>query len=808
MIGLLQDVRYALRQLRKNTGFSLFTIGITAVGIGATTAMFSVVHTILLKPLPYRDPKHIVLLTKQITPVRFDEMKQASRSYSDLGSYAGVMEQMALSGSGAPALLNGARVSANFLRVLGVSPLLGRGFVAQEELTGAPAVVMISRRLWQQRFGSDPKIAGTVIDLAGVPHTIIGVLPQDFQFPFAGLDFWVTKSSELLEISPQSRLISPTLKIFGRLKPAVTIEQASVELAVLKGQYAAAHPGMLDGKPNSPESLVALKDDLVSDVRPKLWMLFGAISLALLIVCANIGSLMLARAASRTKEFAIRTAIGARRGRIIRQLLIEGLLPAFLGGSIGLLLAAAGVSAIKNMTLVDLPRTAEIRLDPAALGFALGLTTITGVLFGLAPSLNTFSPDLATFLRTNVAPTSAARSKSKPYFSVREILIIAQLALSLFLVVGATLLTKSLIHIYRVNPGFEPDHLLTMHISLSPARYDTPEKQVAFYERLTEGIESLPGVRNAAVSLTLPFTGWAGVPVQLATGPQLKLNERPIGILQLVTPDYFRTMKIALKRGREFNAHDNWNSSPVAIINEGLAKRFWPEYPNGPDPVGQYLLMGRNPRPKQIVGIAADVRQGGKDEDPAMGLYVPNAQLPTPAAAVIVRTKGYPLLLSNAVQKQIFAIDPEQPVSDVKTMNDVADASEGELRLFTRLLTGFAGAATFLAMIGLYAGISCSVALRTKEIGIRQALGAQRGQILGLVIRQGFVLCMIGLAIGIGAAVGFTHVLKDLLFQISDTDPATFIEVSTSFVFVALLASYLPARRATKIDPMEALRYE
>ena len=808
MNGMLQDIRYALRQLRRNPGFAVFAIAITALGIGATTAMFSVIHAVLLKPLAYQDADRLVLLTKQITPVRFDEMKAGSHSYSGLGTYAGVIEQFALSGSGTPEVLNGARVSADFLDILGSIPVLGRSFVADEEKPGAPAVALISEKLWQQRFGRDPQIAGRVINLAGVPHTVIGVLPEDFKFPFAGLDVWVTKSSELLQISPQSRLISPTLKLFGRLKVKVSIQQANGEVGLLKQHYAAAHPGMLDGKLDEPESLLPLKDEIVSDIRPKLWMLFGAVALALVIVCANLGSLMLARATSRAREFAVRAAIGAGHRRIIRQLLVESLLLASFGGSIGIALAAGGVSAIRNISSADLPRVAEIHLDFAVLGFALALSTLTGVFLGLAPLLVALRPDLAAFLRANAAGVSAEQPKTKMPFSPRHLLVAGQVALSLLLLIGATLLTKSLVRIYRVDPGFQADHLLTMHIALSPARYDTAAKQAVFYEQMVERVESLPGVRTAAVSLTLPFTGWAGVPVQLAKGESLKLNERPISILQLVTPAYFRTMKIVVKRGREFNAHDQLHSAPVAIINESLARHFWPEYPKGTDPVGQYLLMGRNPQPKEIVGVAADIREQGKDHDPALGLYIPNAQLPTPQAVVVVRTNTAPILLAGAIQKQILILDPEQPVSDLQTMDEVAETSEGQLRLITRLLAAFAGAATLLTVIGLYAVISYSVVQRTKEIGIRQALGARRVHILSLVVGQGFVLAIAGVVVGVCAAFGLTRALQSLLFQVSATDPATFIGIAFLYVIVAVLASYVPARRAAKVDPMVALRYE
>ena len=808
MTGLLQDLRYALRQLRKKPGFAIFAIGIAAIGVGAATAAFSVIHAVILKPLAYSDPDKLVLLDKSVTPVRFDEMRSASKSYSGLGTYAGVLEQMALSGSGTPQVLNASRVSANFLQILGVKPFIGREFSADEEKPGAPGVVIISERLWQQQFGRDPQIQGRIIDLAGEPHTIIGVLPDDVHFPFPGLDLWVTKPAELLEISPESRPISPTLEVFGRLKSNVSIRQANAELAVLKQQYAAAHPGMLDAKPDSMESLSPLKESVVSDIRPKLEILFGVVGLSLLIVCANLSGLMLARAKFRVKEFVIRAAIGAGRRRVIRQLLIENLLLAGLSGAIAVGLAAIGVAAIRNVAYIDLPRASEIRVDPTVLGFALALTTLVGMLLGLAPSLIILRPNLAGMLKANTEPGGEQGYHAGTRLPLGKLLVAGQVALSLLLLIGATLLTRTLVHLYRVDPGFQPDHLLTMKVALSPARYDSSAKQSIFYKDLIDRVEALPGVKSAALCMTLPFTGWAGVPVQLAKGPSLKLNERPISILQLVTPDYFRTMKIPLRRGRESNARDNLSSPPVAIINESLARHFWPEYPKGPDPIGQYLLMGRNPQPKQIVGIAADVLEAGKDEAPRFGLYIPNAQLPTPGAVIVVRTIGDPLSMADAVRKQMLTIDPNQPVSNVRSMDQVTEASEGQLRLIARLLASFAGGTTMLALMGLYAVLSYSVAQRTKEIGIRQALGAQRGQILWLVAAQGLVLCLAGLVVGLGSAFALTRVLRGLLFQVSPTDPATFVEASLLFVFVAVLASYIPARRAAEVDPMVALRYE
>jgi putative ABC transport system permease protein len=808
MNGVIQDVRYALRQLRKNPGFTAVAVFTLALGIGANTAMFSVIHAVLLKPLGYGDPDRLVLLTKQVTPVRFDEMKIANRSYDELGAFTS--EEIALSGVPDPEIVRAARVSWNFLRILGVSPLRGRSFLPEEDKAGAPDVVMISARFWQRRFAANPQIIGKTLILGGAPHAILGVLPSDFQFPMSGLDVWVAKPSELSAISAQSRPISPILKVFGRLRPHADVEQANAELAVLKHQYAAAHPGMLDAKENSPESLQPLKAAVVADIRPKLWLLFGAVGLVLLIACSNVGGLLLGRASSRMQEFAVRAAIGAGRARIMRQVFAESVVLAMAGATLGLCLAVSSLSVFRTLLSFDLPRAGEIQMDGAVLGFALALSVITAVLFGLAPAVAASRPDLASVLRggQQTLPTRSKLRAILTHFGPRGLLVTGQIAMSVVLLIGATLLIESLAHLYRTDPGFQPAKLLTMRINLAPAQYDTGAKQAAFYEQLVGRIESLPGVRAAAVSLTLPMTPWMGVPVQLATGPPMKLNERPISIIQAITSDYFRTMGISLKRGRAFSEHDSRDSNSVAIINESFARDFWPQYPYGENPIGHRLLMGSGHPPKEVVGISADVHEVGKDQEPMLGLYLPYSQAPNSAAALSVRTTSEPLELARAVQAQVFMIDQNQPVSDIQTMDEVVEESEGQLRLMMRLLGAFAGASTLLALIGLYGVISYSLEQRTKELGIRSALGAKRSDIVSIIVRQGIGLSLAGVIFGIPGALVLTRLLRDLLFQVHSTDPPTFIGISMLFVLVALLASYIPARRAAKVDPMVALRYE
>ena len=809
MNSLIQDLRYALRQLRRNPGFTAVALLTLTLGIGANAAMFSVIRAVLLKPLAYHEPDRVVLVTEGATQVRAEEMMEASRSYTEIGTFAVGPEDMALSGIAQPEVLKGARVSANFLHILGVSPLLGRSFIPEEDKPGAPEVAMISAELWKRRFGGDRSILGKAVTLAGMPYGIIGVLPAGFQFPLAGSEVWVTRPAEWSAVSPQGRPLSPILSVFARLKPDVEIQQATAELALLNHQYATAHPGMLDVKPSSTETVRPFKDELVSDVRSELWMLFGAVGFVLLIVCANLASLLLARATSRAREFAVRAAIGAGRGRIIGQLLAESILLAALGGALGVGLAAGSLGAVRRITFVDLPRAGEIGMDPTVLGFSVALSVVTGVLFGLVPSLAASRPDLAAVLRGSREAASAVGSKTMLRFGARGLLVVGQVALSIVLLIGATLLIKSLARVYRVDPGFRISNLLTMNIALSPTHYDTDGKKATFYEELVEHAESLPGVRSAAVTLTLPMTDtWVGQPVQLAGTPPLRLNERPIGVIQNITPEYFRTLAIALKRGREFSAHDDARSVPVVIVNENLARLFWPRYPSGPDPIGQHILIGSSPQPVEIVGISANVRQTGRDQNPRPEVFLPCAQKPPRSAMLAVRTNGDPLLLANAVRSQVLAMDRDQPVSAVASMDQLVEASEGQLRLVMTLLGTFAGSAALLAAVGLYGVISYSVAQRTKEIGIRRALGAPRSDILSLMVGQVVSLALAGVLLGIGGAVALTRLLSDLLFQVSATDPATFVGISILFVLVGVSASYLPARRAAKIDPMAALRYE
>jgi putative ABC transport system permease protein len=806
LFGLLESIwsdgRHALRALRQNPVFAVTAVLTLAIGIGGTTAMFTVIRSVLLKPLAYRHPDRLVELSRGATSVRFREMQNAARSYTELGAYLNDVFDVTLSGGAEPEVLKGISVSANFLNILGAQPLQGRGFRPEEDTAGGPRVTMISEALWQSRFAGNRSILGKTATLFGIPYTIIGILPGGFQFPAPGVDVWITRPTEFVNTT------SPLLAVFGRLNPGVSSQQATSELAVLNQQYRGAHPGMLDGKADTVERVVPLKERLVDNVRVVLWLLFGAVGFVLLIACANVASLLLARAASRSREFAVRAAIGASRVQIVSQLLAESVVLAVAAGVLGVLFARWSLLGIAHMTALDVPRAGEIQLDGTVLSFTVLLAIATGVLFGLIPSLSASRPDLAAVLRTSGAARNSSGKRTVALgLSPRGALVVAQVALSMVLLIGAALLMQSLGRLYGVKPGFNPTNFLTFHISLSPPRYGTPQKQAMFFNELVQRVELLPGVRGAAATFTLPMMIFPQTPVQLANEPLEPLNQRPLAAIQDVTTDYFRTLEVPLRRGREFSDRDSASAPLTAIINESLARLLWPAYPNGVDPVGQRIVIGARADSVEIVGIIADMHQV-LEKDPLPAVFRPFDQYPLTSAAFLVRTSSDPLKFVTAVRDQVLAIDPDQPISAVQTMEDLIEAEGGQRRVVLVLLGFFAGAALLLAAIGIYGVIAYSVAQRSQEIGIRRALGAQDAEILRLVVGQGLGLALLGAAAGIGGALALTRVMTSLLFHTNAIDPATFAGVALLFVLVALAASYIPARRASRVDPMVALRYE
>ncbi|MBV8729684.1 MAG: ABC transporter permease [Acidobacteriia bacterium] len=798
MHGLGQDLRVAFRNLGRNRSFTLAAILTLALGIGANSAMFTVIRAVLLKPLAYRDPGSLVEISGGATIAHFEEIQAAQKSYTAVGDFFCCASTISLSGPQGPEARKISPVSANFLEILGVQPLLGRGFLPEEESPGGPKVAMISASLWQTRFKGDPQIAGKTATIGAAIYTIVGVLPSGFEFPFAGTDIWVTRPREYLNAT------SPMLQTFGRVKPGISLSQADAELAILNQHYRTAHPAMLDAKPRALADVVEpLKARLVKNVQSNLWMLSGAVGLVLFIACANVAGLLLARASFRSREFAVRAALGARRILLIRQLLLESVSLAIIGGLLGLLLAHWILQVLATQPSFSLPRHDEIHLDGIVFAFTAALSLATGVIFGLLPALGASRPDLAAVLRTSGAAAHSATRRLALGLSARGVLVAAQISLSMILLTGAALLMEDMLRLRQVDPGLNTHNVLTMRIAL-PALYSTGARQMAFYDELVRRVEALPGVRGAALSFTTPFSSYALTPIRRANEASVPLNQRLIAMFQNVTPDYFRVLGIRLLRGREFTARDAAEAPLTVVLNEALARRLWPEYPSGMDPIGQYVVIGAQNDPVEIVGIVADTHQYLQTElTPAM--YRPLGQS-TAAGAFMIRTEGDPLRYTNAIRAQIQTIDRDQAVSDVRTLDDLKDADAGQNRLILALLGFFAGIALVLALTGIYGVISYSVLQRTAEVGIRRALGAQNLDIVRWVLMECLGLAIAGIGGGVAGAVTLMRFLKSLLFETNPLDPATLAFVALLFFGVSLAAGYLPARRAARIDPLSALR--
>ena len=779
----------SFRSLRRTPGFTIGAVLTLAIGIGANVAIFSVVRAVLLKPLGYPGPERLVLLSGGATPAHFAEIKSGARSYFGVGSYS-MEEELAFTGRGTPEVLKTDRVSANFLDVLGVPPLLGRGFTTPD------SAVLISYKLWQRRFQGDVHVVGQTMNLAGTAYSIFGVLPPGFEFPSAAVDVWLTDPENLPGAAAQSRALSPVLSVFGRLNPGVTLKQADAEMAVLQAAYAKAHPAMLDAKPNSPPVVTPLHEVIVKSVQLELWLLFGAVGLVLLIACANLASLLLARAAGRSTEFAVRSALGARRWHIVRQLLAESLFLSMPGGIVGALFGFVTLFVLRRVSAVGLPRAGEIRFDAGVLAFAVALSLLTGILFGLAPSVSASRVDLATALRSSQG--------SSVRFRLRSVLVSSQIALSLVLLIGTTLLIETIVRLRAEPLGFDSQNVLTARIALPQ-----DGNAARFFADLIERLSYSPGVEHASASLTLPMMSFPGTPVQKANEVPRPLNQRPIAAIFIVTPDYFQTLRIPLERGRIFTEHDRQGQQRVAIIDENLARYFWPDYPEGENPIGQRVLVGGvNKAPAEIIGVVGNAHQNLENLGWNRSVYVAFAQSALPSAMVAIRVKNNPTSYAPVLRRAVEGLSPSLPVSDVEPMQGLIDSELGPRRLLMQVLAAFACSALALAFVGIYGVVSYSVTQRTRELGIRRALGAGERSILQMIIRQALRLAVAGVVVGLVTAYATTRVMKSYLFHTSATDPVAFIGVSVLFIVVAIGAAFAPALRAARVDPLRAVRYE
>jgi len=812
-----QDLRSGLRLLRKNPGFAAVAVLSLALGIGANTAIFSMVNAVLLRPLPYPDSDRLAIVWQKYTkrgwglvPMsypNFAALREQSQVFESVGAASyGVFN---LTANGGPERLLGMRVSANLFTVLGVSPAVGRAILPEEDKPGAQRVAILSHELWQRRFGSDAGIAGKSLTLNGEAYTIVGVMPPDFQYPppftvtiastamaMPKADLWVP----LAMATNQAGVGSRNFQMIGRLKPGVSSTQAQAEMNAIAGRLEQQYPGPNTGM---EFSLTTLRQQVTGSVRQALWVLFGVVGFILLIACANVANMLLARASGRRRELAVRLAVGASRLRLIRQLLTESVMLASVGGALGLLLAYWGCKLLIAINPDRIPRATEIRINWYVLGFTVALTLLTGVIFGLMPALSASKLDLNESLKEGGRSASGGVSGGRS----RQLLVVAEVALSLVLLIGAGLMIRSFARLLATDPGFKPERLLTLRLTLPSANYGPQQQQIGFYQQLMQRIERLPGVEAVGAINRLPMTGDSDNSGFAIEGhAPANPNERIYAAHRVVNPDYFRALGVPLQRGRAFTAGDAAGAPGVAIINQTAARVFWPNE----DPLGKRIGPDGFPPGTwlTIVGVIDDVRHAALGVEPQPEIYWPYSQKTDRRIDLLIRTTADPLSLAGAVRSEIWAIDKDLPVSDVKTMDELLSGSVAQPRFYALLLAAFAVVALLLAIVGLYGVMSYAVNQRTHEIGIRMALGGSPRDVLRLSINQGMRLALIGIGIGLGGALALTRLMKTLLFGVSTTDPLTFTVIALLLTFVALLACWIPARRATKVDPLIALRCE
>jgi putative ABC transport system permease protein len=816
----LQDLKYALRIHAKASSIAPVAVLTLALGIGASVAVFSVVNAVLLRPLSYPEAEKIVIPWRLVPPglkLGYDEFPwglqdfrlflDESKTFQNLGAFKS--DSFNLTGAGEPAVMEGLRVSTGFFSALGISPGWGRTFTLEEDQPGHEHEVILSHQLWQNRFGGSTNIFGKIMNLNGEAYTVIGVMPAGFAFPRAEempgsfsfpreADLWVP-----LALAAAPRPNQPAdLAVIGRLKPGVTLASAQEEMNVFAKREESQFP-KYKGWFNS--RVTPLTEQVAGNMHRPLLLLMGAVGVVLLICCSNVANLLLARSLGRKREFTLRAALGAGQFRVIRQLLTESVLLAVGGGLAGTLFAAAGIYGLKTFGPADIPRLREVSLDLRVFAFTMGITLITGILFGLVPAISATRKNLFNSLKEGGQRSSGSAKGS----TIRNSLLILEVAFALVLVISAGLLMQTFFRLLRVDGGFNPDRVLTFELSLPGSKYNDTDRIVALYQRALPQLQSVPGVRSAAIAYTVPMDGAteSGV-VRIPDHPVADNQAKPFSNYNIVSPGFFSTVGTPILRGREFLESDTGDSVPVTVINNVMAKKYWP----GEDPIGRQLGLGSLRFPAMtIVGIVADVKQISLREDPGPEMYVPYTQKPYPSMLtmhVVLRTKADPISVSGAMKEAVHSLDPDLPVTKVTTLKAIVENSMTRPRFSMLLLGSFAVLALLLASVGLYGVISYSVTQRTPEIGIRMALGANRRNVFGMVLGQGARLIGIGIAIGIAASLSVTHVMASFLYGVQPTDPLTFAAVSALLAGISLFSCYLPAHRATRVDPMIALRYE
>lgn len=813
MNKVIQDLKFGVRVLRKSPGFTLVAVLVLALGIGANTAIFSVVNAVLLRPMAFRDPGRLVHVWHVPPPKAFPGITRFSVSvanYIDWEKQNSVFENMAifsgksmnLTGNGKPEYARAAAVTSSFFSVLGVEPMLGRAFLPGEDKLGNDRVAVLTYAFWQGRFGGDRGIVGKQITLNEEPYTVIGVMGPKVTYP-EGQKLWVPLAWTPKEMAVRGEHHSI---VVARMKPGVDIRQAQAEMTTISDRLARQYP---EDNKDWGAVVVPVREDLVGDVRPALLVLLGAVACVLLIACANVANLVLARALARTKEIAIRTALGASRVRLVQQLLFETVLVALAGGLVGLIVAKFGVDLIVHFLDRQLPRSTVVSLDPTVLLFTLGLSVLTGILAGIVPAWRLSKANVNETLKQGLG-----RAGDSGGNRTRATLVVCEVALSLMLLAGAGLMIRSLWNLRGASPGFDAQNVLTLSLPMSDKRYPSPAAEINFWDQLLTRIRALPGVDSAGAVDDLPFQGGSHQPIAIAGRPAQAMSEQPEVDVRVISTGYLRALHIPLVRGRDFNQNDTAESAPAILISEAMAKRFWP----GEDAVGKRLTLSFFPgRVREIIGVVGDVKLDGLDQlEPNSALYVPLTQLMIPGKDdwrsfgldMVVRTSVAPDTLASAVSNAVHETDPDQAVLRVMTMEQFLADSLTPQRFNMLMLATFAGVALAMAAMGIYSVLSYMVRRRVREIGIRMALGANMADVLRLVVVEGMKPVIAGVLIGITAAMLLGRVLAKLIFGVKPTDPATYVAVSALLATVALLATAIPAYRATRVDPMKTLREE
>jgi predicted permease len=801
---LFADLRYGARRLRQTPVFTGIAVAALALGIGANTAIFSMVNALLLRSLPYQSPDQLVMVWEDATFAGFPKNTPAPGNYADWKAQNTVFTDMAatrgnisnLTNDGPPEQVLGRLVTANFFSVLGTQPMLGRAFTAKEDSTGAN-VVLISHRLWQRRYAGDPGVVNRDILMNGIKYTILGVMPADFVFRNREIDYFAPINFSPADLRNHG---SHYLNVVARLKPGATVERAREEMNAIAKRLQLAYP---DNNKDVGAVVVPLREDLLGNTRVAMIVLMCAAGCVLLIACANLANLLLARAVARQREMAVRAALGAGRGRLIRQLITEGMLLSIMGGLLGVGLARAGMLFLGKLAPSGFAGAEAVRLDLPVLGFALGVSLVTGLLFSILPAIQISGTSLNDALRQGGRSGVGGRRAA-----TRDALVVAEVAVALALLVGAGLMLRTLARLRSIDVGFRPGHLLTMRTTLPRRKYQEPASRVAFFDRVIAGVNALPGVEGAAYNSTLPFVEIGNSQGYRVEGIPRPASDPGDALLRVGTNDYLKTMGVRLIEGRLPDARDGGSAPPVIVVNETLARRYFAKE----SALGHRIaLSGNTPVWRTIIGVVQDVRERGYGLDMKPGVYIPYAQIVDTWAqpdALVVRAKGDPTTLTAAIRGIVNGIDPEQPISAVRTMDEILDRNVEDRTQQMTLLTAFAGLALLLASIGLYGVLSYAVSQRSREIGLRMALGASARNVVGMVVARGLALTAGGLAIGLALAVAGARAMKSLLYGVDAVDPATFAGVSALLTVIAAFACWIPARRASRVDPIVVLREE